>query len=310
MKKRAEKANNCRYKKVNPPFGYFGSKNKLAFWLCENLPPHNCWIEVFCGSAAVTLAKPPAPIEIINDLNSEITNVFKQLRNNRDKLCEKIALTPYSLQELNEARNAEISLDDLERARLFLIKSMMAINGVFGKERGGFSTSNSYARDGKEARVNRWYNLPERLFEVSERLRKTRIENRDACDLLIKFEKRPATLAYLDPPYLGDRTNGYDFDANDVEYHKRLLTICNRSSCMIFISGYENDLYDSMLSPKDGWVKKTMETTTRGVNGNDNSRLEVVWMNKNFIRSLKTKTIPIELSANEKQNKKLNPERG
>ena len=50
------------YKKVNPPFGYFGSKNKIALQLCQELPKHNCWVEAFCGSAALTLAKPPAPI--------------------------------------------------------------------------------------------------------------------------------------------------------------------------------------------------------------------------------------------------------
>ena len=78
------------YKKINPPFGYFGSKNKLAFELCQELPPHNCWVEAFCGSAAVTLAKPPADIEIINDIDGEIVNLFRQLRKNSKKLCELI----------------------------------------------------------------------------------------------------------------------------------------------------------------------------------------------------------------------------
>ena len=66
-------------KKISPPFGYFGSKNKIALALCGNLPPHNCWVEAFCGSAAVTLRKKPAPIEIINDVDSEIINLFEQL---------------------------------------------------------------------------------------------------------------------------------------------------------------------------------------------------------------------------------------
>ena len=44
-------------KKVNAPFGYFGSKNKIALQLCAELPPHNCWVEAFCGSAALTLRK-------------------------------------------------------------------------------------------------------------------------------------------------------------------------------------------------------------------------------------------------------------
>ena len=58
--------------------------------LCKKLPPHSCWVEAFCGSAALTFAKEPAPIEVINDINDNIINVFKQLRENHDDLVNKI----------------------------------------------------------------------------------------------------------------------------------------------------------------------------------------------------------------------------
>ena len=51
--------------RVKPPFGYYGAKQRIAAQITRALPPHNAWVEAFCGSAAVTLAKPPAPIEII-----------------------------------------------------------------------------------------------------------------------------------------------------------------------------------------------------------------------------------------------------
>src|SRR5689334_7995823 len=73
-------------KKINSPFGYFGSKNKIALQLCSQLPPHNCWVEAFCGSAALTLRKKQAPIEIINDIDDQIVNFFYQLRNNHEEL--------------------------------------------------------------------------------------------------------------------------------------------------------------------------------------------------------------------------------
>ena len=205
-----------RDKKVSPPFGYFGSKNKIALKLCKDLPPHHCWVEAFCGSAALTLAKKPAPIEIINDIDNEIVNVFKQLRNNHDELINQIKLTPYAEQELINARVKNDNDTELERARKFLVQSMMAINGVFGKEKGGFSSSNSYSRNNREARVNRWNNLDERLEKVVQRLKDVRIDNKDARVLLKKFVNRPATLVYLDPPYLGERTNGYNIDANGI----------------------------------------------------------------------------------------------
>lgn len=296
-------------KKINTPFGYFGSKNRLALQLCENLPPHNCWVDAFCGSAAMTLAKSPAPIEIINDIDSEVVNFFKQLRDNFDELIDLINLTPYSSEELSTARIENKNDSDLERARKFSIQAMMAINGAFGEGQGGFSTSPSYTRNNREARVNRWNMLPLRLKKVVERLKDTRIENQDAAELLKKYIHRPATLVYLDPPYLGKRINGYKNEANDHEFHRALLEIATNAKCMIFISGYENELYDSMLTPKKGWKRKSLSSYTKGANGHLHSRTEFVWMNQFYVKALQTKKLPIKLTDKEKKNNKVNPER-
>lgn len=298
-----------KYKKVPPPFGYFGSKNKIAKRLTENLPPHNCWIESFCGSASVTLAKPPAQIEIINDIDDEIINLFQQLRSNQNELCRGIELTPYASKELENARREDEKISDLERARRFLIKSMMSINGIFGEHQGGFSCSHSYSRNKREARVNRWNNLPDRLTEVFKRLKNVRIENRDARDLIKKYVNRPATLIYLDPPYLGERTKGYTMDANDEEFHTDLLNIIANVKCMIFISGYENNLYDSILSSKLGWKRKEIDTITKGSNGNSFSRVEIVWTNNIFNKALEENKLQIKFTEKELKQKKVNPER-
>jgi DNA adenine methylase len=294
---------------MSTAFGYFGSKKRLAVELCSQLPPHHAWVEMFCGSAALTLAKPPAPIEVINDLDNEIVNFFEQLRNKEKKLCRLIALTPYAREELHRARTPQSKISDLERARHFLVSSMMAINGVFGEERGGFSYSDSYARDGRDARVNRWYNLPKRISKAVERLRSVRVENKDARELLKQYLHRPATLVYLDPPYLADRTNGYTHDENNPEFHRELLKLANRARCMIFISGYANDLYEQLLTKKRGWSRKTIKTTTRDSSGKIHKRTEVVWMNKHFRLAQKAKEVPIILTKKESKQKKLNPSR-
>jgi DNA adenine methylase len=304
------KKENKKYTKIAPPFGYFGSKNKIAFELCQHLPPHNCWVEAFCGSSAMTLAKPPAPIEIINDVDGEIVNVFRQLRNNSKLLCKQIELTPYSEEELLVARNKrEEDISDLERARLFLVKSMMAINGAFGDSKGGFSYSDSYSRNNKEARVNRWNNLPDRLDKVVGRLKDVRIENKEAKKLIERFIDRPATLIYLDPPYLAERVNGYEIEANDYNFHLDLLNLICTSQAMIFISGYKNELYSKLLTEEKGWSLKEIETTTKGSNGSVKNRTEVIWMNSHFTNALNSGIMPIELDAKETLNKKLNPKR-
>lgn len=93
-------------------FGYFGSKLRLAARLCHELPPHNAWVELFCGSAAMTIAKKAAEIEVINDVNNNIINFYKHLREDGVKLRELIRLTPYGREELARSRKADAADSD------------------------------------------------------------------------------------------------------------------------------------------------------------------------------------------------------
>ena len=290
-------------------FGYFGSKLRIAAKMYDKLPPHNAWVELFCGSAAMTLAKEPAPLEVINDINGEIVNFYEQLRNRGDDLLRRIELTPYARAELERARNKPIARSKVERARRFFIAAMMAVNGSFGEVKGGFSVSNSYSRNGMEARVNRWNRMPEYLLTVIDRLRRVRIERKDALTLFGEFANRPATLAYLDPPYLGDRLPGYDHDEDSEEFHEKLLKAALKAKCMVFISGYNSDLYNDLLTTGKGWRKKTMKAITKGNNGKCLDRDEVIWFNSVYREANRTKRVPIELRRKENKNRKVNPTR-
>ena len=296
-------------KPAKAPFGYYGAKLRIARKIIDQLPPHHAWVEAFCGSAAITLAKSPVPIEVINDVDGEIVNVFEQLRNNSKKLCNAVALTPYSRTEYQTAYRKENGLTALERARRFLVASMMTVNSVSGSSRSGFSYSQSYARGNREARVNRWYNLPERLEKVVERLRGVRVESRDACEIVRMFHDRPATLMYLDPPYFVKRGHKYAIDVNNLEFHSKLLENCQSAWCMLLISGYENDLYNTVLTAENGWSKKTIETHTRDTTGKGFARTEVLWMNAQCVRAKMLSEVPIELSAKERKDNKVNPPR-
>lgn len=294
--------------RVKPPFGYYGAKQKIASQIIRMMPPHHAWVEAFCGSSAITLAKRAVPIEVINDKNGEIVNLFEQLRTNLDGLCEAITLTPYAREEFLKARTPEPRTSRVERARRFLVTSMMTVNGT-QCTRCGFSFSSSFARQGAEARVSRWNNLPERLAKVAERLRHTRVENRDAREILEMFLKRPATLIYLDPPYFVKREHEYVIDANDRSFHQELLRLCKRAKCMILLSGYDTPLYNEMLTAKEGWQRRVIKTHTRDTSGQDYSRNEVLWLNRHFVAAAKSKKVPIELTRDEIKEQKINPER-
>ena len=260
---------------MKPAFGYYGAKVRIAPQIINSLPKHNAWVEAFCGSAALTIAKTPAPIEVINDLDDQIINLFEQLRNNSEKLIRSISLTPYARKEYLQTKQSNDVTDPLEKARRFLVSTMMTVNGAVGESQAGFSYSHSYSRDGREARVNRWYNLPERLDLVVERLKSVRVESRDARELLEMYLNRPATLFYMDPPYLMERSHKYKFDTDEA-FHIELLEMSNKAKCMLLISCYDNDLYNKHLSQKNGWTKTVIKTNTADTSGKKYERQEVL----------------------------------
>jgi len=293
---------------MKPAFGYYGAKVRISSQIINFLPPHNAWVEAFCGSAALTIAKSPAPIEVINDLDDQIINLFDQLRDNSEKLIRAIMLTPYARGEYLRTKVKVDIKNPLEKARRFLISTMMTVNGAVGKTQAGFSYSQSYSRDGREARVNRWNNLPERLELVVERLRNVRVENRDAKELLKMYINRPATLFYMDPPYLMERNYKYSHEI-DKQFHIELLELSNQAKCMMLISSYDNDLYNEMLTTQNGWTKTVIDTNTADTSGKKYERKEVLWKNQQFEKALMNNRVPIRLSQKEKKQYKVNPTR-
>lgn len=294
---------------TKPAFGYYGAKHRISSSLIELFPPHNAWVEVFCGSAAITLAKAPAQIEVINDLDSNVVNFFRQLRINRRRLLEAVELTPYSRKEFEKAKVIRNTDSQLERARKFVIVSMMTVNATIGSAKSGFSYSISYARNGVEARVSRWNNISERISKVVNRLKNVRVENRDARTIVQMFLDRPATLMYLDPPYFAPRRHNYPIDERDRLFHEELLDLCCSSKAMMIISNYDNRLYRKYLNRNTGWKRKLIRTKTRDTKGRDFERVEVLWMNRQFIKAKETNRVPIRLSKKEKYNQKVNPPR-
>lgn len=291
-------------------FGYYGSKQRLAGKILEFMPPHSCWVELFGGALALTLAKEPAQIEIVNDLDDNVVNALRQMRDNGDKLAELIELTPYARSELKNARHLNGNESELERARKFLVQAMMSVNGVIAGKRGGFSVSDTYARQDREARVNRWYNYPERVKSVSERLRGIRIENKDGLELLIQYSNKPATLVYVDPPYLADRGHGYSVEASDQRFHERLLSQALLCKCMVMISGYESNAYVRLLETRGGWHRVELGASTQTTNGDRLGRQELLWMNKPAELAWRSGKPSLVLTKKERRDGKVNPSRG
>ena len=107
---------------MNAVFRYPGAKWSIADWIIAHFPSEYeklCYLEPFAGSAAVFFNKNPSRVETINDLDSNIVNLFRVLRDRPEELRRAIELTPYSREEYEQAVESFDHPDPLEKARRF-----------------------------------------------------------------------------------------------------------------------------------------------------------------------------------------------
>lgn len=247
---------------------YPGAKNRIASWICEYIPTHRNYVEPFLGSGAVFFNKEPSYLEILNDIDDDIVNFFRVLRENEEKLIRKINFTPYARSEYKAAYEICEKGDEIERARRFAVKCWQG----FGC---GNRYKNGYRRGIGETSPNpakAWKELPETLQYAADRLKNAQIESMDAIRL-IEDMKGSNTFIYCDPPYLQDTRKKYlyNYEMDDSD-HKRLLDTILKSDCKIMISGYENELYNELLT---GWNKAHKNATAEC----SVKRVETIWFN-------------------------------
>lgn len=257
-------------------FRYPGSKWSLADWIIGHFPEeyqNMVYLEPFLGSGAVFFNKLPGKVETINDLDSDIVNLFWVLREQPEELKKALELTPYSREEYD--RSFEPCADPLEKARRFMVKTTQAIGAKLNSGKCGW-------RNHKQMKIGgtacKWGGITETISIAAERLRGdtthlVQIEHMDALRLIERYNI-PEALIYLDPPYvLSSRKSGslYRHELDD-ERQKKLLELITRSRAKIILSGYENEIYDTALK---GWFKdQTLAQTT-----STQKAVETIWMN-------------------------------
>lgn len=257
-------------------FRYPGSKWSMAQWIISHFPEgyeRMIYLEPFAGSLAVFFNKNPGAVETVNDLDSDIFNLFMVLRDHPEELKRKLSLTPYSRQEYD--LSFEPCEEPVEKARRFMVRTTQAIGAKLGGGKCGW-------RNHKQMKIGgtacKWGGITETLDLAAKRLRGdtthlVQIEHRDAIELIAKYDT-PDALIYLDPPYLRStrRSGRLYLHEFTVAQHEQMLALAVKSRAKIIISGYDNDLYDSFLA---GWRKDHIMSQTTSTE----MRQETIWMN-------------------------------
>lgn len=258
-------------------FGWYGGKYSHLDWLLPLLPESQHYCEPFGGSAAVLINRSPSPVETYNDLDGDVVNFFKVLRERRDDLIEAIGLTPFSREELKIAVNNNGGhITDIERARRFFIRARQTRTGMAQVSREGrWAHCLLCSRSGMGAAVSRWLGSVEGLPEIAQRLLRVQIENAPAIEVIKRYDS-DKTLFYCDPPYphetRGD-SNMYAFEMSDSE-HTELAEVLREVKGKVAVSSYDCKLMDRLYK---GWNK--IEAPSKLAHSVKKPRREILWTN-------------------------------
>ncbi|MGB1288346.1 MAG: DNA adenine methylase, partial [Aggregatilineales bacterium] len=234
-------------------FGWYGGKFSHLNWLLPLLPTdiqHYC--EPFGGSAAVLMNRIPAPLETYNDLDGDLANFFRVLREDKDTLIEAIGLTPFSREEFELALETDPDISSLERARRFYVRARQVRTGLAQTASSGrWAHCRLTSRAGMAGAVSRWLGAVEALPEIAGRLLRVQIENAPAIDVIQRYDS-PQTLFYCDPPYVhASRTDtrAYRYEMTDDD-HRALAETLHSIQGQVAISGYQGALMSELYG---GW---------------------------------------------------------
>lgn len=259
---------------MNTVLKYPGSKWSTANWIISNFPAgyeKMTYIEPFFGSGAVFFNKKRSVIETVNDLDGNVVNLFKVIRERPEELARLIEFTPWSRQEYKGSY--EMTGESLEDARRFLVRMWQAI-GAKSSDITGWR-NNIKGNNGNLTQFNN--RLPQGILEASSRLKHgegclVQIECQPATRLIERHKKQNVFI-YADPPYVRSTRSGriYAHEMADQD-HIELLEILLKHPGPVMISGYDNEIYENLLQ---GWYIERRSTNCEG----GQKRVEVIWMN-------------------------------
>lgn len=180
-----------------PVAPWMGGKKKLSSTIIDRIQrlPHKTYVEPFVGMGGVFLRRGFRPrLEVANDLNGEIVNLFRILQRHHQQLMDVMRFQLASRAEFERLRQTDpATLTDLERAARFLYLQRLAFGG---QVKGVFGVAPEHAPRFSLARL-------EPILEAAhERLDGVVFECLDWADLIPRYDTAE-TLFYLDPPYHG-----------------------------------------------------------------------------------------------------------
>ncbi|MEX3915959.1 DNA adenine methylase [Paraburkholderia sp. BR10872] len=248
---------------AQPIIPWIGGKRRLADHLIPRFPAHECYVEVFAGGAALYFMRPPARVEVINDVNGDLVNLYRVVQHHLEEFVRQFKWALSSRQVFEWLKQtAPETLTDIQRAARFYYLQQNCFGGKVEGQTFGTATT---APPGLNL-----LRLEESLSMAHLRLASTYIENLDWKACIERYD-RPHTLFYLDPPYW--QTEGYGVPFPFGEYEAmaaRLRTLKGKAIVSL------ND-HPDIRRAFDGFHIETVDICyTVGGGGREAARKEVI----------------------------------
>lgn len=258
-------------------FGWYGGKYSHLDWLLPLLPKARHYCEPFGGSAAVLVNREPALVETYNDIDGELVNFFRVLRDDKEQLLEAIGLTPFSREEFERAIAVpKAPISDLERARRFFVRARQVRTGLAQTaSRGRWAHCLLTSRAGMAGAVSRWLGSVEGLAEIAQRLLRVQIEHAPALEVIQRYDS-DETLFYCDPPYPHDSrgdNKAYAYEMRDAD-HRTLAEVLHKVRGKVALSSYTSPLMSELYGD---W--HCVAAPARTAHSVKQGRTELLWVN-------------------------------
>jgi len=260
---------------------WYGGKYFLLKRILPLIPEHDVYVEVFGGAAHLLFAKPPAKVNVYNDIDDNLVNFFRVLRDpeKAKRLQQLLYLTPYSRKEFEFCRDHlnEPGIDDVERARRFFVAVRQSFSAYFRNWKYDAPARRSVLS------TETFYNFVDRIPEFTDFLRKVQIENGD-FERVIKRYDSPRTFFYCDPPYVADAIKAeHPYRGMSLQDHRRLVGVLLNVQGKVMLSGYDHPVYAPL--EKAGWRKIQVRRPLCAINSRKNlggrraHQTEYLWLN-------------------------------
>lgn len=201
---------------AQPIIPWIGGKRRLADRIFPLFPRHSCYVEPFAGGAALFFLRPvPAEVEVLNDVNGDLINLYRVVQNHLEEFVRQFKWALSSRQVFKWLQMTRVeTLTDIQRAARFYYLQQSAFGGRVDGQSYGTATTQPPGLN--------LLRIEEALSAAHLRLSNTYIEHLSWQEVMKKYD-REHTLFYMDPPYWETEGYGVPFEFEQYLEMARLL---------------------------------------------------------------------------------------